>query len=257
MKVVSLVVLAVFAALAVLFLRPDILRFTQERDRAVTRAAEQLGPRAAELAAATFWLVSTPAALDLVRAGHVPTFAEGAGALATPIDRRGYFLTAAHGVYGDTHVYGRFNDRMEARKARIVYLGGRQTPADDFCVLHVEGPLASAVPVASVSASPERDLFCVVRTERDRVLAAGRIKKRFPAAPDARGTFIETDFALHGGDSGGPLFNRHGQLIGVTSGRRGSEWLDVQLAGIAACPNPAFLADVIRRDQLERPSPNL
>lgn len=224
----------------------------QRRERAVRSATGELGNRTNTITSAVFWLVNAnPANLATMRAGRAPKFSEGAGALATAIDQAGYFLTAAHAVYGDTYLFGKFEDRLEARKAVVVFRGDGRNPGDDFCILRVEGRVRATLRFAGLQRTNDA-LHCVARNDEDRVILAGRIRKTMTAPATARASYIQTDFPLNGGDSGGPVLNEKSEVIGVTSASLRNKLLRIQQAGLACCPNASVVAAIIAEDRATR-----
>ncbi len=138
--------------------------------------------------------------------------AQGSGVLVTS---EGHVLTAAH-------VAGK-----PGRDATIVLHDGTRLQAKslgmnrnlDAGLLKITGTAKTVWPTASIGQSKDVKLgqWCIAsghpggwNKERGAVVRVGRINAML------HGTLV-TDCALIGGDSGGPLFNLEGQLIGVHS----------------------------------------
>ncbi len=138
--------------------------------------------------------------------------AQGSGVLVTPT---GHILTAAH-------VAGK-----PGRDATIVLYDGTRVRAKtlgmnrflDAGLLKITETRAEPWPTASLGLSKNLKLgqWCIAaghpggwNKERGAVVRVGRINSVL------QGTLV-TDCALIGGDSGGPLFNLEGKLIGVHS----------------------------------------
>lgn len=248
MRRLAWIILGCLVAAAALFagLR---LRTKGKRARSIEQAAQQLGHRASDITDAVFWLVNADTSnLAIMASGRAPTFAEGAGGLATAIDEAGYFLTAAHAVYGNVHVFGKFGERWEARKATIVFQGNGANPADDFCILRVDERIPAALPLATTPGSSGDAFYAVIRNGSDRAVATGRIVRTPEAPANARATAIQTNVALNGGDSGGPVLNEIGEIIGVNSSLLRNRWLHSR-SGLACCPARAFVETIIRQDK--------
>jgi len=135
---------------------------------------------------------------------------EGTGVIVSP---DGYVLTVGH-VFsrrGGVAVV-RFPDGTTSRATPLNYRG-----RDDYGLLKIEdnGPWPY-VPVGSLRDVPTGDIcFAVGYTggfdrTRGAVLRIGRLLNK-------RGRFLRTDCAINKGDSGGPLFDVTGRLIGIHS----------------------------------------
>jgi len=150
------------------------------------------------------------------------------GGTATPIDQRGYFLTAAHCVEKG-HVWLAFlrDTRLEVERARIVWRGDEKKGGPDLAILCVPQPLTwtfqwaaeftNGSPVVDVGLnwddhSHDFELQCM----------AGRVLKVSEAlkAESSDYRVITHSSPLHSGDSGGPVLLPDGRLLGINIGGR-------------------------------------
>jgi serine protease Do len=143
--------------------------------------------------------------------------AEGTGIIVSP---DGYIVTNNHVVHDATRVNVTLHDGRTFNNAKVV---GRDK-ASDLAVIKIDATgLKSAAfgdsrlvqPGEAVLAigDPLGMNFSVTRgivsaTNRNRALSDG---------PNSRGSFIQTDAAINHGNSGGPLVDDHGNVIGINT----------------------------------------
>ncbi|HNQ03303.1 MAG TPA: DegQ family serine endoprotease [Thiobacillaceae bacterium] len=143
-----------------------------------------------------------------------PTPRQGAGS-GFIISPDGIILTNAHVVDGASEVTVKLTDRREL-KARVV---GLDKPTD-VAVLRVD---ARDLPVARLGASEplrvgEWVLAIGAPFGFENSATAGIVSAKARALPDeAYVPFIQTDVAVNPGNSGGPLFNLRGEVVGINS----------------------------------------
>ena len=137
------------------------------------------------------------------------------------IDTAGHIVTNYHVVAGANKVEVSFSNN-ERKPARIV---GRD-PTTDLAVLQVAGlPSRALTPLRLGNSDAVQVGDSVVAIGNplgeDRSITAGIVSalQREIFAPNGARIFhvIQTDAALNHGNSGGPLLNTRGQVIGVTS----------------------------------------
>ena len=144
--------------------------------------------------------------------GETPMRGQGSGFIVSP---DGYILTNAHVVDGAETVNIRLTDRREYR-AKVVGVD-KQT---DVAVLKID---ASALPYVRLGKSAEANVGeWVVAIGSpygfENSVTAGIVSAKSRSLPDANYTqFIQTDVAVNPGNSGGPLFNLAGEVIGINS----------------------------------------
>ncbi len=141
-----------------------------------------------------------------------PRQAEGSGFIVSP---DGIILTNAHVVDGAREVTVKLTDRRELN-ARVV---GIDKPTD-VAVLRVE---AHGLPAARLgAASPLKVGEWVLAIGSpfgfENSATAGIVSAKARALPDETYVpFIQTDVAVNPGNSGGPLFNLRGEVVGINS----------------------------------------
>ncbi len=141
-----------------------------------------------------------------------PARGEGSGFVISP---DGYILTNAHVVDGAREVTVRMTDRREYR-AKVVGMDVRT----DVAVLKIE---ASKLPVVRIG-NPENlkagEWVIAIGSPFgfENSVTAGIVSATARSLPgDAYTPFIQTDAAVNPGNSGGPLFNLRGEVIGINS----------------------------------------
>lgn len=146
--------------------------------------------------------------------------AEGAGS-GSILDKNGHILTNYHVIEGATEVkVTLFNG--ESFDARLV---GRD-PANDIAVLRISAPQDLLFPIELGDSSRlrvgQRVLAIGNPFGLERTLTVGTLSslnRRLPSRTAGREikSVIQIDAALNRGNSGGPLLNSHGQLIGMNT----------------------------------------
>src|SRR5262245_20185093 len=136
------------------------------------------------------------------------------------IDKAGHIVTNYHVVAGATAVSVSFSDN-ESMRARIV---GRD-PSTDIAVLQVAAKSRALTPLTFANSDRIQVGDPVVAIGNpfglDRSVTAGIVSalQRPITAPNGFTIdhVIQTDAALNHGNSGGPLLDAHGQVVGVNS----------------------------------------
>ena len=141
-----------------------------------------------------------------------PSQGMGSGFIVSP---DGYIVTNAHVVDGATEVTVKLTDRREFT-AKVIGTDKRT----DIALIKIE---AKNLPALDLSAKPAREARRM--GDRDRLavrLREQRVGRRgsgvHRALPNGQMVpFIQTDVAVNPGNSGGPLLNAAGQVVGVNS----------------------------------------
>jgi S1-C subfamily serine protease len=137
------------------------------------------------------------------------------------IDKSGHIVTNDHVVAGASRVQVSFSDN-ESMKAKIV----GEDPATDIAVLQVNAPSRALRPLTlgDSDAVEVGDEVIAIGNPLgyDRSVSAGIVSAvgRSIQAPNQVATIghaIQTDAALNHGNSGGPLLNAAGKVIGVNA----------------------------------------
>jgi serine protease Do len=127
----------------------------------------------------------------------------------------GYIITNAHVVDGADHVTVRLTDRREF-KAKVVGVDKQS----DIAVLKID---AKSLPTVLLGKSADANVGEWVLAIGspfgfENSASAGIVSAKSRSLPDANYTqFIQTDVAVNPGNSGGPLFNLAGEVIGINS----------------------------------------
>jgi serine protease Do len=132
------------------------------------------------------------------------------------ISKDGYILTNAHVVAGSDDVNVRLADAKREFKARVVGIDKRT----DVALLKVD---ATDLPVAALGDSSKLQAGEWVAAIGSpfgfaNTITAGIVSAKERALPDEMYVpFIQTDVAVNPGNSGGPLLNLDGEVVGVNS----------------------------------------
>jgi serine protease Do len=142
----------------------------------------------------------------------VPVVGAGSGFI---VSADGIILTNAHVVRDAKEVTVKLQDRREYR-ARV--LGA--DPKTDVAVLKIEAAHLPVVPIGKSSELKVGEWVLAIGSPfgLDSTVTAGVVSAKGRSLPDDSSVpFIQTDVAVNPGNSGGPLFNTRGEVIGINS----------------------------------------
>lgn len=134
----------------------------------------------------------------------------GSGFIFSP---DGYVMTNAHVVEGADEVYVNLTDKREF-KAKVVGADKRT----DVAVLKIDAKSLPAVAVGDVSRLKVGEWVMAIGTPfgLENTVTAGIVSaKARDTGEEIR--FIQTDVAVNPGNSGGPLINMRGEVVGINS----------------------------------------
>ena len=140
-----------------------------------------------------------------------PTHGVGSGFIISP---DGYIVTNAHVVDGASEVTVKLNDRREFT-AKVIGADKRT----DIALIKVDAKNLPALDLASTPPQPRQGEWVIAIGSPfgfENSVTAGVVSGVHRALPGGQMTpFIQTDVAVNPGNSGGPLLNASGQVIGV------------------------------------------
>lgn len=134
----------------------------------------------------------------------------GSGFILTP---DGYVMTNAHVIDGADEVYVNLTDKREY-KAKVVGVDKRT----DVAVVKIEAKGLPAVTIGDVSRLKVGEWVMAIGTPfgLENTVTAGIVSaKARDTGEEIR--FIQTDVAVNPGNSGGPLINMRGEVVGINS----------------------------------------
>jgi serine protease Do len=141
-----------------------------------------------------------------------PSVGLGSGFIISP---DGYVLTNAHVVEGATDVTVKLTDGREF-KAKTVGADRRS----DIATLKIEASGLPAVKIGNPAEVRVGDWVAAIGSPFgfENSVTAGIVSAKSRSLPDSTYVpFIQTDVAVNPGNSGGPLFNMKGEVIGINS----------------------------------------
>ena len=141
-----------------------------------------------------------------------PVFGAGSGFIVSP---DGVILTHAHVVRDAKEVTVKLQDRREYR-AKV--LGS--DPKTDVAVLKIDAKNLPVVPIGKSSDLKVGEWVLAIGSPfgLDSTVTAGVVSAKGRSLPDdSTVPFIQTDVAVNPGNSGGPLFNTRGEVVGINS----------------------------------------
>jgi serine protease Do len=142
----------------------------------------------------------------------VPVFGAGSGFIVSP---DGVILTNAHVVRDAKEVTVKLQDRREYR-AKV--LGS--DPKTDVAVLKIDAHHLPVVPIGNSNNLKVGEWVLAIGSPfgLDSTVTAGVVSAKGRSLPDDSNVpFIQTDVAVNPGNSGGPLFNTRGEVVGINS----------------------------------------
>ncbi len=140
-----------------------------------------------------------------------PARGEGSGFV---ISADGYILTNAHVVADAREVTVRTTDRREYR-AKVVGIDART----DVAVLKIDAKNLPVVRMGNPQALKAGEWVVAIGSPFgfENSVTAGIVSATARSLADAYTPFIQTDVAVNPGNSGGPLFNLQGEVVGINS----------------------------------------
>jgi serine protease Do len=144
--------------------------------------------------------------------GGAPRGGIGSGFIVSP---DGTILTNAHVVAGADEVTVKLNDRREF-KAKVV----GSDPQTDVAVLKIDAKNLPVVKLGNPQNLRVGEWVVAIGSPFgfENTVTSGIVSAKARALPDGTYVpFIQTDVAVNPGNSGGPLFNMNGEVIGINS----------------------------------------
>ncbi|ABO55722.1 DegQ family serine endoprotease [Burkholderia vietnamiensis] len=141
-----------------------------------------------------------------------PSASLGSGFIVSP---DGYILTNAHVIDGANVVTVKLTDKREY-KAKVV----GSDKQSDVAVLKIDASGLPTVKIGDPARSKVGQWVVAIGSPYgfDNTVTSGIISAKSRALPDENYTpFIQTDVPVNPGNSGGPLFNLQGEVIGINS----------------------------------------
>jgi len=141
-----------------------------------------------------------------------PSTSLGSGFIISP---DGYILTNAHVVDGANVVTVKLTDKREF-KAKVV----GEDKQSDVAVLKIDAKSLPVVKIGDPHQSKVGQWVVAIGSPYgfDNTVTSGIISAKARSLPDENYTpFIQTDVPVNPGNSGGPLFNLQGEVIGINS----------------------------------------
>jgi serine protease Do len=140
-----------------------------------------------------------------------PARGEGSGFI---LSADGYILTNAHVVDDPREVTVRMTDRREYR-AKVVGVDERT----DVAVLKIDARNLPVVQVGNPEGLKAGEWVIAIGSPFgfENSVTAGIVSATSRSLGDAYTPFIQTDVAVNPGNSGGPLFNLKGEVVGINS----------------------------------------
>jgi serine protease Do len=143
---------------------------------------------------------------------QAPAHGLGSGFIVSP---DGYVLTNAHVVADASEVMVKLTDRREF-KAKVV----GTDPQTDVAVLRIDAKNLPTVKLGNSNAVRVGEWVVAIGSPFgfENSVTSGIVSAKARSLPDGSYVpFIQTDVAVNPGNSGGPLFNMKGEVIGINS----------------------------------------
>ena len=208
-----LALLTVLAALPAAAQAPDFTALVREEAAAVVNLGGRPRPALPDLPLAD---EADDPAVDFVRRYYGPSPAQPSIGAGFVIDPAGYIITNAHLVADLEQLSVRLADRREF-EAKVVGLDR----LSDIALLKIEAGGLRPVRLGDPSKLRAGEWVAAIGSPfgLERSISAGIVSALGRTLPEESFVpFIQTDVAVNPGNSGGPLFNLAGEVVGVNSG---------------------------------------
>ena len=157
-----------------------------------------------------------------------PSRGEGSGVI---VDEAGYILTNSHVIESATEITVQLSDGRHVQRVKVV----GTDPASDVAVLKIEADGLLAAPWGDSDAIEVGDPVVAIGNPfgLTRTVTAGIV-----SAKGRRGIihdltyqdFLQTDAAVNPGNSGGPLANLRGEVVGINTAISGESYRGISFA---------------------------
>ncbi|MEG0822130.1 MAG: Do family serine endopeptidase [Burkholderiaceae bacterium] len=131
------------------------------------------------------------------------------------IDKSGLILTNAHVVDGATELTVRLSDKREF-KGKVI----GSDKMTDVAVVKIEGKDLPSLKIGDSNTLKVGEWVAAIGSPfgLESTVTAGIVSAKSRSLPDDQFVpFIQTDVAVNPGNSGGPLFNMNGEVVGINS----------------------------------------
>lgn len=191
----------------------------------------------AETAAARIYRENVDAVARIVA---IPVYDPAGGSMQSPsagtgfvISEDGYLLTSAHVVMGAAEIRVEFRNGKQYQAALI----GLEQRSSDVALLKIEAEGLHALPVGDSASLQVGDRVCTIGNplgELSFSLATGYLSAgpREIDTGGARLTMLQTNAAINKGNSGGPLFDAAGRVVGVVTAKYAPTETDASVEGL-------------------------
>jgi serine protease Do len=154
---------------------------------------------------------------------------EGSGVV---VDPTGYIVTNHHVIQGADEITVVLSDDRQISAADVTVVG--IDPLSDLAVLKVNAGTLVAAPWGESEAMEVGDWLVAVGAPfgLDRTVTAGILSAKRKKFVDRSATqdFLQTDVAVNPGNSGGPLVNLKGEIVGINTAIVGNAYQGISFA---------------------------
>jgi S1-C subfamily serine protease len=131
------------------------------------------------------------------------------------ITETGVIATNAHVVRGEQSVVAMLETGQPV-EAKVIYTD----PDLDIALIKVDGTGFQTLPLADLTTIRQGQMVVAIGNPGEGMpfsITKGVVSAIGPIADTIRGTWIQTDAAIKPGNSGGPLLNAYGEVIGINT----------------------------------------
>jgi S1-C subfamily serine protease len=160
------------------------------------------------------------------------------------ITETGVIATNAHVVRGEQSVVASLSTGQQL-EAKVVYVEPK--PGRDIALLKVEGEGFPHLSLADLAKVRQGQMVLAIGNPGGAMpfsVTKGIISGVGPIPYRARGTWIQTDAAINHGNSGGPLLNAYGEVVGINTAAPPEE---LKIQGVGFALSSTDLIEVLRR----------
>ncbi|MBC7351046.1 MAG: trypsin-like peptidase domain-containing protein [Thermogutta sp.] len=183
--------------------------------------------------------------------GPAPRIREESVGSGVIVDEEGYIVTSLHVVEQARDIVVRLADGRTIKSVQLV----GSDPLNDLAVLKIPGSGLTAVPWGDSDQLEVGDTVLAIGNPYGltRTVTAGIISAKERRAQSNAGGFqelLQTDAAMNPGNSGGPLVNVRGEIVGINSAIYGEAYRGISFAIPSRVARQAY--EQIRREGRSR-----